>query len=337
MKHNVIGIDLAKNTFQICALNHRNNIAFNKKTSRKQLLHELRQLEPTTVVMESCYSANYWGRTFQDMGHEVKLIPPHQVKPFLVGNKNDHNDALAIAEAASRPKARFVPVKTLPHQDLQSIQRIRERYIRHRTAVYNQIRGLLSEYGVIVERSVNKIVTAMPWILEDAGNGLTMAARSFLDDLDQEAKQLSDRIKRIETQRDELLKDDYHYQRLMTVRGIRPVIAAEIIAAVGDGKQFKNGRHMAAWIGLTPRQHASGDTNLMRGISKRGHRTLRRLLIHGARTVVNWSHKRDDKLGLWIKALQSRMHPCKVIVAVANKLAHICWAVLTNQVDYVNA
>ena len=167
MKHNVVSIDLAKNTFQICALNHHNKVAFNRKVSRKRLLNELRQLEPTTVVMEACYSSNYWGRSVQAMGHEVKLIPPYQVKPFVIGNKNDHNDALAIAEAASRPKARFVPVKSLQHQDLQSLLRIRERLVRHRTAVYNQIRGLLSEYGVTVERSLNKISTAMPWILEE--------------------------------------------------------------------------------------------------------------------------------------------------------------------------
>ena len=271
------------------------------------------------------------------MGHDVKLIPPYQVKPFLVGNKNDSNDALAIAEAAARPKARFVPIKTLPHQDLQSLQRIRERYIRHRTAVYNQVRGLLSEYGVTVERSISKIANAMPWILEDAENGLTVTARHFLNELHQEASQLSDRIKSIETQRDELLKDNPHYHRLRTVRGIGPVGAAELIAAVGDAKQFKNGRHMAAWIGLTPKQYASGDTSIMRGMSKRGHRTLRRILIHGARTVMNWSHKRDDKLGRWIKELQKRMHPCKAIVAIANKLARICWTVLVHEVDYVNA
>lgn len=337
MKHSVIGIDLAKNVFQICALKGRSTVVFNKRVSRSRLRHEIRQCEPTRIVMESCYAANYWGRTFQEMGHEVKLVPPWQVKAFVVGNKNDHNDALAIAEASMRPKIRFVPVKTLAQQDLQSMQRVRERWVRHRTAVLNQIRGLLSEYGIVVERSVSKLMGALPEVLEDADNGLTEIARALMAELYQEARGLSERITQIERQRDAQLADHPDCQRLRTVPGIGPVTAAELVAAVGDGKQFKNGRQMSAWIGLTPKQHASGEINRMRGMSKRGHRTLRRLLIHGARSVMNWCHTKDDKLNAWIRNLLTRMHPCRAIVAIANKLARTAWAILSRRVEYVES
>lgn len=334
MKHNVVSIDLAKNVFQLCALNDHNKIVVNKKVMRKNLMKELHHIEHTTVVMEACYSANYWGRTIEAIGHEVKLIPPFQVKPFLVGNKNDHNDAIAIAEASMRPKARFVRVKSLEQQDLQSLQRIRARLVKHHSALINQMRGLLSEYGIVVEKTPAKLIQAVPFILEDADNGLTVVARNFVDLLNQEARELRERKTQVERERDQLASKNPDYQRLLTIRGVGPATAAEVLSSVGDGKQFRNGRHLAAWIGLTPRQHASGETSFMSGISKRGNPELRRLLIHGARSLMNWCERRNDKLSLWIRSLLTRMHPCKAIVAVANKLARIVWTVLTKQVEY---
>jgi transposase len=331
MKYKVISIDIAKNVFQVCALDHQHHVRFNKKVSRAKLLDTLRQLTCDYVVMEACYSSNPWGRSIQALGHDVKLIPPYQVKPFVVGNKNDHNDAIAIAEASLRPTARFVPIKTLEQQDIQSLDRIRERLLRQRTAVSNQLRGLLSEYGIAVAKGPHKLSQAIPLILEDASNGLTTTARQCVHELRDEINAFNTSITRVEDEAQALLKEHPSYALLQTVRGIGPVTAAALIASVHSGKQFKNGRSMAAWIGLTPSQYSSGDKNVMGGITKRGNAHLRKLLIHGARAVMNGCEKKDDKLSLWINRLSSRKPPCQVIVAVANKLARMAWAVLVKQ------
>lgn len=284
--------------------------------------------------MEACYTSHPWGRAIQELGHTVKLIPPYQVKPFVVGNKNDHNDAIAIAEASLRPKASFVPVKSLEQQDLQSLQRIRERLMKHRTATGNQLRGLLAEYGIVLPKGLRHLRSQVPLILEDAENDLTTVARGFIHRLYRELVDHDKQISEIQTELSALLEGNEDYQRLQTIPGIGPVIAAILLASVGDAHYFKNGRQMAAWIGLTPLQHASGEKSRMMGISKRGDRILRKMLIHGARTVLNWCESKTDKLSLWLKALSARAHPCKVIVALANKLARIAWAVLATGKPY---
>lgn len=334
MKYKVISIDIAKNVFQVCGLNSHNKVAFNKKIVRSKLLETISQLECDYVAMEACYASNPWGRAILSLGFVVKLIPPHQVKPFLVGNKNDHNDAIAIAEASLRPTARFVPVKTLDQQDIQSLDRIRERLMKHRTATINQLRGLLSEYGIITKVGAKNLLKEIPFILEDASNSLTVIARDFIHLLYLEIIAMNQKILENETTSESILKDNPNYQRLKTVRGIGPVTAGALIASVNNAKQFKNGRSMAAWVGLTPSQHSSGDTNVMGGMTKRGNAQLRKLFIHGARAVMNWCTNKTDKLSLWIKNLLLRMHPCKAIVAVANKIARIAWAVLAKQEPY---
>jgi transposase len=334
MKCSVISIDLAKNVFQACAMSEQREIIFNKKVKRKQLLDILRQFEPTIVVMEACYTSHPWGRAIQEMGHQVKLIPPYQVKPFVVGNKNDHNDAIAIAEASFRPKATFVPVKSLEQQDVQSLQRIRDRYIKQRTAASNQLRGLLAEYGIVIPVGLYQLRNHVPGILEDAEQPLTTTARAFIHRLYRELTQCDEQIGEIENELSSLLKENADYQRLQTIPGIGPVIAATLISAVGNANYFKNGRQMAAWIGITPKHHSSGEKIQYRGITKRGNRELRKLLIHGARTVLNWCEKKNDKLSLWLKSLSQRAHPCKVIVALANKLARIAWAILATKQPY---
>lgn len=331
MKHNVISIDVAKNVFQICALDARNKVVLNKKLTRAKLLPTLAQLQAEVVVMEACYSSNAWGRALQAQGHTVKLIPPWQVKPFVVGNKTDHNDAIAIAEASLRPTVRFVPVKSLPQQDLQSLARIRDRWVKSRTAVINQLRGLLSEYGVCVPKGPSALLAELPGILEDAGNGLTTVARAFIRELYDEVLQFNQRIKGNEQQSAALLQDNGDYQRLQSISGIGPITATAVLASVGDAKQFSNGRAMAAWIGLTPKLHGSGDTVILGRISKRGNQELRRLFVHGARTVVRWCHRKEDAFSRWIQKLLTRMHPCKAIVAVANKMARVAWAILSKQ------
>lgn len=331
MKHNVISIDLAKTNFQVCALDDRQRIVLNRPVKRENLLNTLRQIPPTTVVMEACYSSNHWGRCIAELGHEVKLIPPFQVKPFVVGNKNDANDALAIAEAANRPKTRFVAVKTLAQQDIQTIVRIRDRRIRHRTGVANQLRGLLSEYGIAIAKSTQSLRRSMPVLFEDSTNGLTVVARTMLRRLWLEWETLSSDIEELNHELQALLSQQEDYQRLQSIPGIGPITAALLIASVGDARQFKNGRQLAAWVGLTPRQHSSGEQDRMGRITKRGNAPLRRLVVQGARSVINWCQKKDDALSRWLKTLLATKHPCKVVVALANKLMRIVWSVLTSR------
>ncbi len=334
MKSSVISIDLAKNVFQVCAMDEKQHITLNKKVSRKKLLDALRQFDPTTVVMEACYTAHPWGRAIEALGHAVKLIPPYQVKPFVMGNKNDHNDAIAIAEASRRPKASFVPVKTLDQQDIQSLQRIRERLMKHRTATSNQLRGLLAEYGVIIPKGIHYLRSQVPDILEDAEQPLTVVARRFVQRLYSELTVHEKQINEVEAELFALVEHNDDFQRLQTIPGIGPMIAATLLASVGDAHYFKNGRQMAAWVGLTPKQHASGENSRMQGISKRGDRVLRKLFIHGARAVLNWCENKTDKLSLWMKSLSKRAHPCKVVIALANKLARIAWAVMATKQVY---
>ena len=331
MKCNVISIDLAKNIFQLCVLDDTRKIIFNKKVKRSELLHELRQFEPTLVVMEACYSSNPWGRRIEKLGHTVRLIPPFIVKPFVIGNKNDANDALAIAEASMRPTVRFVSVKSTEQQDIQSLQRISERMIKIRTGDVNQLRGLLSEYGVVVGVGISTLMNAIPSILEDAENELTTIARSFILRLYRNIKRVSTQVEEVKAQLHELIKDKENYTLLQSIPGIGPITAAALMASVGDANAFKNGRQLAAWIGLTPTQYASGETNRMGKISKRGNSSLRKYLIHGARTVLNWCEKKDDVLSCWLQKLKVRMNGCKAVVALANKLARIIWSVLTSK------
>jgi len=334
MNNSVISIDLAKNVFQVCEFNQYQKPTSNKKVRRAKLLDSVRKLKPTRIVMEACYSSNYWGREFNKMGYVVDLIPPHQVKPFVVGNKTDHNDALAIAEASFRSTTVFVPVKTIARQDIQSLHRIRDRYIRSRTAVANQMRGLMSEYGVIVEKRIAVLRREVPYILEDAAQPLTVISREFVSELYDELRNYDRLIEAKDLLISELMTSNEDYHRIREVPGVGPIVGSAIIAAVGNAKQFKNGRAMAAWIGLTPRLYASGDTSRMGSMSKRGNQTLRRQLIHGARSVVNWCEKKTDGLSLWIQSLKKRMPDCKVVVAVANKLARMIWAVLSKAETY---
>ena len=331
MNYKIVAIDLAKNVFQVCALDKNHKVKMNKKVTRAKLLDTLRQMEPTLVVMESCYSANPWGREIIKLGHTVRLIPAYMVKPFVVGNKNDRNDALAIAEAALRPKVRFVPVKTIEQQDIQSLQRMRDLLLRQRTATSNQLRGLLAEYWIVIPKGRSSLNTKVYEILEDAEQPLTVTMRRSVHAINERLLEFDRQIKDIEKELYALLDVQEDFHLLQTIPGIGPVGAATFIAAINDAKHFKNGRELSAWIGLTPKQHSSGEKSILGNISKRGNRDLRRVLAHGARSVMNWCEKKTDPLSLWVKELASRMHPCKVIVALANKLARIAWAVLSRK------
>jgi len=331
MKCNLVSIDLAKTIFQICGFNDQREVLFNKKVKRSQLIHELRQIEPTRVVMEACYSLNPWGRRIEKLGHEVVLIPPFIVKAFLIGNKNDHNDAIAIGEAAFRPNIRFVAIKSVEQQDIQSLHRVVDLLKKQKIASLNQMRGLLAEYGIIFPKKSQCMLKELPFVLEDASNELSTTGRSIVFELNQHIKQLIERLDKVKQQLNELVKDQIAYKLLISIPGIGPTIAAAVLGSVNDPKAFKNGRQFAAWVGLTPSQYASGEMNRMGKITKRGNRILRTLLIHGARTVLNWCDKKEDPLSLWLKSLKVRMDGSKAVVALANKLARIVWSVLDKQ------
>lgn len=328
MKVKLVGIDLAKSVFQVCVIALSGGELFNKKMSRAKLILWLKDLEPTTIAMEACATAHYWGRRLQTAGHTVRLIPAQHVKAFCRVHKTDSGDALAIVEAAQRPKIHFVPVKTIGQQDLQVLGRVRTKLVTQRSELICQIRGLASEYGVSFPISRAALMAGLPLALEDAENELTHVARNALSGLFEDVKGLDKRLAQLALDIAELANQNPAYTRLLSVPGYGPVVAPAFIAAIGDGRQFGHGRDVSAWLGVVPKQHGTGGKVAMMRITKNGDRSLRTLMIHGARAVMNWANRRDDAMGRWIMALKARRGAARTIVALANKLARIGWAVL---------
>jgi len=284
--------------------------------------------------MEACGSAHHWARRFQAMGHTVELIAAQFVKPFVKSQKNDRADAEAIAEAASRPTMRYVPIKTIEQQDVQTLHRVRSLLMRDRIAQGNQIRGLLAEYGVIVPQGSTQVRKLLPAILEDADNDLTVLTRQMFAELYERLVVLDERIAHYDRQIQQLHRASPQSCRLEQVRGVGPLIATALLASIGDAKAFKNGRQFAAWLGLVPRQHSSGGKPRLLGITKRGNTYLRMILVHGARAVVAQATRRDDSFSQWINALRKRRGTNVTVVAVANKTARVIWAMLAKGEDY---
>ena len=284
--------------------------------------------------MEACAGAHHWARLLQAKGFTVKLIAPQFVKPYVKSNKNDANDAEAICEAMSRPHMRFVAVKTVEQQDIQAVHRIRCGLLSQRTAKANQIRGLVAEYGLVAPQQLASLRAAIPSWLEDAENGLSARFRRLLNDLWDDLKYLDQRITALDQEITTLAQQDPVAQRLQQLRGVGPLIATALVAAVGNAEQFSNGRQMAASLGLTPGQHSSGGKERLLGITKRGDVYLRTLLIHGARSVIYAARHKDDRLSQWVTGLAKRRHPNVAATALANKTARIAWAMLRRGTDY---
>ena len=328
MKIKTLGIDLAKSVFHLYGVDAHGKALMKKRLSRKKLLEYMANLRPCLIGMEACGGAHYWARAFRELGHEVKLMSPQYVKPYVKTNKNDYHDAEAICEAVSRPNMRFVGIKEVAQQDIQGLHRIRSGFMQARTRVVNQARGLLAEYGIVVGRQVGQFRRRLPEILADGENGLTDLGRELFAGLYQELVHLDERIGVCDEQMDRIFKENEACQRLAEVEGIGPITATALVASVGDPAVFRKGRQMSAWLGLVPRQHSTGGKPVLLGISKRGDRYLRTLLIHGARSVVSRAEGKSDARSRWITQLRRRVGMNKACVALANKNARIAWALL---------
>jgi transposase len=329
-----VGLDLAKNVFHLIGCNEHGKEVKRKMLKRGQVLAYFANLPPCLIGMEACASAHYWARQLKELGHEVRLIPPQHVKAYVRGNKNDYNDARAIAEAVRRPDMRFVAVKTVEQQDVQALHRLREARVGERTALCNQMRGLLAEYGIVLPQSVGAVRKRVPELLEEAGNGLSDFFRPLLADCYQQLKELDAHIDFYTQALKEHARDNDAVQRLQTIPGFGPVVASVFHAFVGDGQGFGKGRDLSAALGLVPKQHSSGGKTVLLGISKRGDRYLRSLLVHGARSVVRRAVGKDDRLSRWINRLRSTRGYNKAAVALANKMARIGWAILRHNSLY---
>ena len=334
MKATTVGIDLAKNLVQVHGVDDRGLPVLRKQLKRSQVLAFFVNVTPCLIGVEACCSAHYWARQLHKLGHTVKLMAPQFVKPYVKTNKNDVADAEAICEAASRPTMRFVPMKNGEQQALLALHRARQGFVRARTAQANQIRGLLAEYGMIIRRGLCQIGKRLPTILEDGENDLPGLFRRLLHRLGEHLKELDRQVRELDSQIQLWHREHEGSCRLAQVPGIGPITASALVASIGDAKSFENGRQLAAWLGLVPRQHSSGGKTVLLGISKRGDGYLRTLLVHGARSVLRVAENKPTYEASWLAGLLKRRHPNVAAVALANKNARIVWALLRHDRNY---
>ncbi|MER2264625.1 IS110 family RNA-guided transposase [Methylobacterium oxalidis] len=330
----MLAIDLAKQSFHVHGVDADGQV-ISRRVGRSKLLTLVASFAPKVIAMEACATAHHWARGFLAAGHEVRLINPRFVKPFVRGSKNDAVDAEAIFDAASRPTMRFVPVKSTEQQDLQSLHRVRDRLVSQRTNLINHTRGLLAEYGLIFPKGAARFPGRVRAELSESALS-AMAQATFaalLDELDA----LETRIERLEEQLRAICREDVVCRRLMTLPGVGPVVATALKASVGDARQFHSGRELAAWIGLVPRQYSTGGKPQLGGVGRRANHYLRRQLVHGARAVALRLATKTDPRSRWFQAVIDRRGFNKGIVAMANKTARIAWAMLQRQEDYVRA
>ena len=333
MNITTIGLDLAKNVFQVHGVNEQGKMVLKKQLKRSQVLPFFANLAPCLIGMEACAAAHHWARKLVTLGHEAKLMAPQFVKPYVKSNKNDARDAEAICEAVSRPNMRFVPVKTPAQQAVLSLHRARQGFIRARTAQANQLRGLLGEFGIAIPQGIRQLSTHVPDIVEDADNGLPGLMRGLVQRLWEHFQELDRQVGELDRDIRRLQREDEASRRLAEIPGIGFLSASALAATVGDAKAFANGRQLAAWLGLVPRQHSSGGKEILMGISKRGDCYVRTLLIHGARAVIQQAERRNEA-DSWLKRLLARRSKNVATVAVAAKNARIAWAILAHGRDY---
>lgn len=331
-----VGVDLAKNVFQVHGVDAREKPVWQCCLRRKDWLAEIcKRVEPGAEIgFEACAGAHHWARELMARGYRVKLMAPQFVKPYVKSNKTDRNDAAAICEAMSRPSMRFVAPKSTQQQDIQAVHRVRSDLLKQRTAKANQIRGLVGEYGLVAPLHLRALRCAVPEWLEDAENGLSDRFRRLLAGLAEDLRQLDHRILELDKEISLLVQDSSAAQRLLQLRGVGPITATALVAALGMGEAFRCGRDFAVSVGLTPKQHSSGGKDRLLGISKRGDAYLRKQLVHGARAAVRTATKHSDPLSQWIQKLSARKHTNTVVVALANKTARMAWALIRYEADY---
>ena len=329
-----IGIDLGKTTFHLVALGDRSKILLRKKFSRPQLLAYTANLPASLIGIEACAGAHFMGAALREQGHQVRLIPAQFVKPYRKSNKNDFIDAEAIAEAVTKDNMRFAQIKSQDQLDLQAMHRVRDRLVQRRTALINEIRGFLLERGITFAAAPIHLRKNLPSVIEDAEQNLTPRLRWLLQRMAQEWKQMEIDIETVSDAIDRISQEDALCRRLRQIPGFGPMVSTATAAAIGNGSAFRRGRDFAAWVGVVPRQHSTGGKQQLFGISKRGNVYLRRMLIHGARAVLLRVKYDTGGFGQWVNRLSERAPRNKVVVAIANKLARIAWAVLSSGRDY---
>jgi transposase len=329
-----IGIDLGKTTFHLVALGEHNKILLRKKFSRTQLLAYTANLPASLIGLEACAGAHFVGAALREQGHQVRLIPAQFVKPYRKSNKNDFIDAEAIAEAVTKHNMRFALLKTQEQLDWQAMHRVRDRLVHRRTALINEIRGFLLERGITFAAQPIHLRKNLPAVIEDAQQNLSPRLRWLLNRMWQEWKQLETEIETITDEIERISNEDARCRQLRQIPGFGPLVSTATVAAIGNGAAFRRGRDFAAWVGVVPRQYSTGGKQKLYGISKRGNVYLRRMLIHGARAVLFRVKFDTGGLGQWMRRLAQRAPTNKVVVAIANKLARIAWAVLSSGQDY---
>jgi transposase len=332
MKITTVGIDLAKTVLQVHGVDEHGKAVVRRQLKRKDVLRYFANLPPCLIGMEACGSAHDWARKLMGFGHEVRLMAPQFVKPYVKTNKHDAADAEAICEAVSRPNMRFVPIKTAENQAVLSLHRARAGFVKARTAQANQIRGLLAEFGIVIPQGIGQIGKRMATLLEDSENGLPGLMRQLLERLHEHLKGLDRQVNELEAQIQAWHRDNEASRRLAEIPGIGPITASALVASIGDGKSFANGRQLSAWLGLPPRQHSSGGKAILLGMSKRGDVYLRTLLIHGARSVIR--HVENQAGDGWLKRLLGRRNRNIGAVALANKNARRVWALLAHDREF---
>jgi transposase len=336
-KVTLLGIDLAKNIFQLHGTDEAGKVVVKKKIYRDELMSYIRNTPDCTIAMEACGGSSYFAREFKKMGHAVRLISPQFVKPFVKTNKTDANDAEAIVIAARQPEMRFVPANTLEEQDIQSIHRFRSLLVSERTALVNHIRGVLTEYGITAPKGIAMLRTLLASIKDDADNKkhqITVIIKEQCDEYGEALKHKDECIKKCDIKIEAIANTHPLCQKLMTVPGVGEITATIMLTVLSDPSLFKNGRHFAASLGLVPRQHSSGGKQKLYGISKRGDKYIRSLLVHGGRSVASRLGTKTDKRSLWAKKLYERRGYNKTAVAIANKNARVLWALAANNTKY---
>ncbi|WMN86240.1 IS110 family transposase [Vibrio parahaemolyticus] len=330
------GIDLAKNHFSIHVVDSQGKVILHKSVTRSKLLPTLANMPPMRIGLEACGGAHYWARTLHGLGHDARIMAVKYVVPHRTKGKNDLNDAVSICQAVQHSSTRFVPVKSPEQQAILSVHRMREHWVRERTALMNRIRALLSEFGLIISVGRSSLMKQVPLMLEDAENELPHLARTVIADAYHHLEALNQRIADTEQVFDAFAKVSDNVQRIMKVRGIGPQTATAILASIGNGAQFDKSRDFSAWLGLVPKQYSTGGKPRLGRITKHGDKYLRTLLVHGARTVMANLGDKQDRLSQWCRSILERRGMNRAIVALAAKNARIIWSLLHNQTEYEN-